>query len=318
MSIRTGIDLGTTSVKLIRGEGRLRLERITHIEGENWDPGTSGNGAEAVARAAAALGRILGRLGAARHRLGHIAVGVGGEEAGLREVLMPRLAEEEMRRALPFEARKHLTLEEMTSPTIAFQVLGPAYPGEGAEASQDRVLLAAVSSPQRDFALRVLAVHGLEPEVIDLEPLASLNALLAVLPAAELGDGVVGLLDLGAREAALHLSQTDGRLLTRTVGPGATEIAGFAEGLARRIQETFTFYRGRYRRDVASLHVAGGGAGIEGLHGALQTALGLPVRVLNPFEGVALPAAAGDDVAARAPRYVTACGLCRWWDGAHV
>jgi type IV pilus assembly protein PilM len=326
MSIRTGIDLGTTSVKLVRGEGRVRLERITHLDGENWDPGEpGGNGNHAVERAAGALGRILGRLGGTRHRLGRIAVGVGGEEAGLREVLLPRLGEEEIRRALPFEARKHLTLEQMTAPTIAFQVLGSAPPGEGLGAPQDRVLLAAVSSPQRDFALRVLQTHGLEPEVIDLEPLANLNALLAALPVAELGDGaVVGLLDIGGRETGLHLTQADGGLLTRTVGPGSpgpqgsAQNAGFVEDLARRVQETLTFYRGRYRRDVASLYLGGGGAMLEGLRPALQAALDLPVRVLNPLEGVALPATAGDDVAAWATRYVTACGLCRWWDGAHV
>jgi Tfp pilus assembly PilM family ATPase len=320
MSVRTGIDLGTASVKLVRGEGRTRLERLTHLDVEAWDPE---NGKEPVERAAGALGRILGRMGSARHRLGHLAVGVGGHEAGLREVLLPRLSDEELRQALPFEARRHLTLEEMASPTIAYQILGPVKTPEGGD-PQVRVLLAAVPAPQRDFALRVLATQGLEPEVIDLEPLANLNAVLALLPAADLADSVVALLDLGAHGAALQVTQADGCLLSRTIDSEAPPAAGtrataeFAEALAHRVAETLTFYRARYRRDVTRLHVGGGGALLEGLCPALQSALEMPVTPIDPFEGVALPGAAGEDVPGSASRFVTACGLCRWWDGAHV
>jgi type IV pilus assembly protein PilM len=321
MSVRTGIDLGSESVKLVRGEGRTRLERITHIEVEAWDPA---NGKDPTERAAGALGRILSRMGGVRRRLGQVAVGVGSQETGLREVTLPRLSEDELRRALPFEARRHLTLEEMASPTIAFQILGPAPSAEGVGDPQVRVLLVAVAGPQREFALRVLASQGLDPEVVDLEPLANLNALLAALPANERDGQVVALLDLGAREVGLHVTQTDGCLLSRVVGAGvpqargAREIAEYAEGVAHRIGETLTFYRARFRRDVTRLHVGGGGALIKGLCQSLQGALEFPVTPFNPLEGVALPAAAREDVTAWAPQFVTACGLCRWWDGAHV
>jgi len=319
MSARTGIDLGTGAVKLVRGEGRLRLERITHLEIEDWGPVDAG---DAAARAAGALGRILSRLGGARRRLGKIAVGVGGEESGIREVQLPLLTEDEVRRALPFESRKHLTLEDMVSPTVAFQVLGTAQADEEGGAMQTRVLLAAVSAPQREFPLRVLSDHGLTPEVIDLEPLANLNALLGTLPEGDLTDRVVGVLDLGAQQAGLYVTQQDGRIVTRVVGPGVPEaraaVASYIEGLTRRIQETLTFYRGRYRRDVTSLHVAGGGALLDGICHALQSALSLPVSALNPLQGIGLPAAAGDELARQGPRFATACGLCRWWDGTHV
>ena len=110
--IRTGIDLGTGSVKLVRGEGEPVLERTTHLGIEDWDAAENGDDA---ARAAGALRRLLDRLKLAKSRLGSIAVAVGGDDASLREVVMPSLTEEELRQALPFEAQKHLNLEDYTA-----------------------------------------------------------------------------------------------------------------------------------------------------------------------------------------------------------
>ena len=73
--VRTGIDLGTGSVKLLVGEGSPRLERVLHAGSEEWDPADA---ADDVGRAAAALARLLKRLNLHRKQLGHIAVGING------------------------------------------------------------------------------------------------------------------------------------------------------------------------------------------------------------------------------------------------
>ncbi len=318
--IRTGIDLGTASVKLVRGEGAARLERITHAEVEEWDLVATG---DAVRRAGGALERILKRLGPTRRNLGRIAVAVGSEEGGLREVVLPLRSEEEVHRAIPFEAREHLALVESAAPTVAYQVLGsvPASEAGGHEAM--RVLLAAASAAQREFPLRVLARFGLEPEVIDIEALAALNALLATLPPEAVRDCAVGLLDLGAQEAQLYVTQAEGGLLTRALGDAFTDpddevgVQGYAAGLIQRLRETLTFYRGRYRREVTSLFLCGGGARPPSIRTALRDALDLPVSVLNPFSDTVLSSGIKLDEP-DAARFVTACGLCRWWDGGHV
>jgi Tfp pilus assembly PilM family ATPase len=108
----------------------------------------------------------------------------------------------------------------MLSPILDCQILGKAPPGEDG-GSQIRVLLTATPAVQRDFPLQVLARLGLEPEVVDLEPLAALNALLAVVPPEGDSEKALGLLDLGGRQASLHLTGRDGGIVSRPVGPGA-------------------------------------------------------------------------------------------------
>jgi type IV pilus assembly protein PilM len=319
--VRTGIDLGTGSVKLVRGEGSGRLESISHIGVEDWDPpGSTGD----VTRAAEALGRLLARLGLNKGRLGRIAVAIG-DEASFREVVLPALTVDELRQALPFEAKKHLFLESMAAPVMDFQILGAAPPAESGGGPQIRVLLAAASTTHRDFTLRVLGRVGLEPEVVDIEALASLNALFAHAAAEKKPDQVLGLIDLGAKQAVLHVGNRGGGLLSRALGPGAPApgstdltLASYAEKIIERLRETLTFYRGRQRQDVGELYIAGGGALLPGLPERFYKGAGLPVSLLDPLKGLAGRARGLDGLATSGPRLVTACGLCRWWDGPSV
>lgn len=319
-AIRTGIDLGTVAVKLVCGRGAAKLDRISHVGVEEWDPDDEPDNTE---RAAKALRRLLHRLALSKGRLGRIAVAVGGQDASVREVVMPPISEKELRRALPFEARKHLDVEGMTAPILDAQIVGGAPPTEPGGPAQTRVVLAAAARPQRDFALGVLARAGLEPEVVDAEPLACLNALVAAIPGDERGDAPLGLLDLGGRHAGLYITSAQGGLLARSLGSGpprgdAAARDAYLRPLIAQIQETLTFYRGRFRRDVSKLHLCGGGSLLPGFLQKLQHALGFQVSILNPLCGLAASARGGADAEAQGPRFVTATGLCRWWDSSNV
>jgi Tfp pilus assembly PilM family ATPase len=316
---RTGIDLGTTSVKLVRGTGWARVERFTHAACEPWDS----DAADDVERAARALKRILWRHGLGRAQLGRLAVSIGGQDASLREVVLPPLSEAELQQSLPFSARQHLDLEGMAQPVLAGQILGAAAPPPDGGPAPTRALLVASPRATRDFPLAVLAANGLTPDVVDLEPLAGLNALLACPAADGRNGGAEALLDLGARRAILAVSGRDGGLLTREVGPGSpaaeepAAAAAFADELARRVRETLVFYRGRFRREVAGLALGGGGAALPGLAATLASRLAdCVISTLDPFAG--LPGLTAPENGFAPVRFVTACGLCRWWDGSRV
>ncbi len=319
--VRTGIDLGTGSVKLVRGEGSPRLEEITHLGVEEWGPANVGDDA---ARAAAALRKLLARLGLRRGRLGRIAVAVSGEQASVREVAMPTLTRSELRKALPFEARRHLTLDVIASPVLDFQVLGPAPAAEQGKAEQIRVLLAAASGIQREFCLKALDRAGLEPEVIDLEPLSQLNALFATPPTEKAAERAIGLLDIGERHCSLHIGREDGPMMTRVIGPGVgpTGSAGegpeYAASLASAARETMMFYRARYHEETATVYTAGGGALASGLTDGIAAALQVPVVRFDPFHDLSMRVKKGKGLLSSGARFVTACGLCRWWDSGDV
>jgi Tfp pilus assembly PilM family ATPase len=313
---RTGIDLGTSSVKLVRGLGKLRLERITHCGLRPWGDSTE----SAEERAAAALRLLMRQLDLARKDLGRLAVAIASDKTSIREVLLPPLTENELRQALPFEAKKHLNLEGMEDPVITGQILGTAPPAEQDGPEQTRVLLAAAPRFLRDFPVRVLARLGLEPEVIDLQPLAALNELFAHLPATAGHEEAAALLDLGARQATLHIASRQGGFLSRAVGPGAPPaetaeaLATYTTELAAGVSQTLTFYRGRYRKDVGHFHLCGGGALLADLPQTMSHALQQAVVVLQPLAGLADTARHLHDTSHGGAQFVTACGLCRWWD----
>jgi type IV pilus assembly protein PilM len=318
--VRTGIDLAPRSVKLVRGEGGSVLERITHIGLAEWNDAPAGKESEGAGNA---LTGMLSRLGLRRGRLGRLAVSIRGEDAGLREIQLPELSEAELRQALPFEARKHLPLEEMAAPVLGYQVLGPVEEA-GEDASQRmRVLLAAAPRSRRDVALRILAAAGLEPEVVDLEPLAQMNALIATAPFGAGPRSAVALLDLGRTQVGLCVTQSRGALLARALGEGLDGSAKpsrevWLAGIAARAHETITFYRGRMRAEVERVFLCGGGALVPGIEHAFGETLGIPVSVLDPFEALLLTESTDPALRASGARFTTACGLCRWWDEAHV
>jgi len=318
--VRTGIDIGSTSVKLVCGTGRRRLERITHV---GVEPYQATSAAERVDAAAEALKTLMKRLGLGKRRLGRVAVAVGWQETMVQEAITPPMDEADLARALPFEARKHMNLGDMADPVLAGQLLGDAGSEGPGGVAQAQVLLAAVPREARGFPLAVLARVGLEPEVVDLEPTAGLNELFANLDTDKHDGNVVGLVDLGGRHAAVHMVSRDGDLLSRNLGPGSSRNDDeatrdiYTRRLADKIQQTLTYYRGRYRREVKSLYVIGGGAYVDGRLEFLGESVGCPVTLLNPLEGL-VEASGADEAVARGAELATACGLCRWGDDAHV
>ncbi len=307
-TIRTGIDIGTTSVKLVRGSGRDGIDVVTHAAIEEIVP----VGADEVAAAGAAVARLLGRLGLRPKQLGRVATAVGGPELACREVALAAMDDDILEQALPFEARRHLELDAMAQPVLDCQVLGPVPDGPG----QVRVLFAAVPRAVRDVPVRVLAEAGVEPDVVDLEPLAGLNALLGSGHGVPGDEEALGLLDLGGARTTLNLWSPAGGIMSREIpaGGGGADGDAWNGGLTAGIRETIVFYRGRYRRDIGRLHLVGGGALRPGLADSLAAALDMPVTVLDPLQGLALEPAFTGDARDAGSRLAVACGLCRWWD----
>jgi Tfp pilus assembly PilM family ATPase/predicted MFS family arabinose efflux permease len=313
---RTGIDLGANNIKVVRCVGSAKLRVITHAGIEDWEPTETG---EDKIRAASALDRLLRRLGLRKRHLGRVAVGVGGENVALSEVLLPPLTEGELRKALPFEAKRHLFLDRLDNPMLDFQIMGPVQTASDNDSPEMRVVLAAVSGSYRTSIIETLAQVGLEPEVIDLESLAGLNALLTHVPFGSDDDHAVGLLDLGAKQASLHLTHPSGGLLTRLVAPGVPQgnsgaVDHYVKGLVSSIQETLTYYRARQRRVVESLFLAGGGALRSKVTERIRESLSVPVEIFDPLKDGVSSAECEETVAACGPRLVTAYGLTRWWD----
>jgi Tfp pilus assembly PilM family ATPase len=315
---RTGIDIGTTSVKIVCGTGTDCLERITHIGMSSWsldDPDT----------AADKMDTLLKKLGLGKKQLGRVAVSIGGKDSIVREIAMPKMTDSEFRMALPFEARKYMQAEEGEKIIVDGQIIGGNVTDE--ETQDMTVVLAATTASDRLRTLDILDRVKIEPHVIDTEPTACLTALLGAMETVDVEDdpttSAMALLDLGGRRASLYITANDKGFMSRTIWEGeppaedADSEREFIQNIATRTLETLTFYRGRYRREVPIVHLMGGGALRRGRTRQLSRALNRDVLVLDPIGTLADGAVGIDAVQDLRPTFTTSCGLCRWGD-VHV
>jgi type IV pilus assembly protein PilM len=341
----TGIDLGHHAVKLVRLElSGVGTPRLTHwgVE-EVSEPESDRPGARAEA-----LNALLRRLGLRVRQLGRIASAVGGPDVYLRQVSMPRLTPELLRNALPYEAKKHLPLDSLVHPCLDFQLLNgtPAFEGRDAEKTQE-VLLVAAPQARRDDVLEELERAGIQPEVLDAQPLPALNAVLAAYPP-ESGAGWHILLELGARSSVLAAVLADGSFYSRPLdftGDALTrilkaeleldqaaaervkrELREFERGapvglldspleiLVREIRETLRFLTVRRRNlEPGRIFLSGGSGLLPGLRDTLADALGVEVVYPDPFQGV-LAEPGSRPGPAESPWLIGALGLARWWE----
>jgi type IV pilus assembly protein PilM len=339
----TGLDLGRRSVKLVRLEGGSR-PRLTHWGIEELPLEGDGSPAEQ----GEALERLLTRLALKPRALGRVAALVGGRDVQLRQASLPALPEDELRRALPYEARKHLPLENVTSACLDFQLLnGVAGSGDAGQAQTREALLAAAPLARRNDVLTLLDGAGIEPEVLDAKPLPALNAVLEAHPPDE-GTSWTVVLDLGGTTSTLAAVLPEGTFYYRLLEfasdalteaierefhldvPSAerVKVALRAEaleggerwvetplkGLLRELEETFRFLGLRHRsRSVSRLYVFGGGALLHGLRDRL--ARDLQVEVVHPDPFQILAGISGERPSpGESLRLVEALGLARWWD----
>ena len=310
-TIRTGIDFGTTSVKLMRAEGIDKVDKITHVGYRAWSE-TDGS----VDKAAQALQSVLDELGLKKNQLGRIVTCIGARDSVVREVVMPPMSNEELRQTLPFEARKFLSVDKAKKIVVDGEVL-ERRTGQEDEADSTLVLMAAAGKSHRDFPVDALAVLGLEPEVVDVESLALMRAIsTADTPNDVLAQAV---LDLGGHEVNVVISYKGTGLLSRTIWQSDRVMDGKTESdwileIATRTLETLTFYRGRYRHEVDTIHLVGGGALVEGRSEHLSRFLNRTVVIGRPLSEFGQDARGYEENIDKESVFVTASGLVRWGD----
>jgi type IV pilus assembly protein PilM len=352
----TGIDLGHSSIKLVRVEpGRQGGARLTHWGVEEMTPE---EGATSQGRIRA-LKRLLKGLKLKSRQLGRVATAVTGRDVYLRQVSMPVLSDEDLRRALPFEAKKHFPLDSLPNPVLDFQILGPSAAangnGNGTEtdappAESVDVLLVAAPRRRRDEILRVLDGAGIDPEVVGAEPLPTVNAILDA-HADEKGELMV-VVGLGAEVSFLAAVDAEGGLYARHLafcgealtkhiveklnfdrasaeamkrdlkGPESRQVLALLEEpiqeLMGEIAETVRCLGVRRRtRQFTHLFLCGGGALTTGLRDELARGLAVRVDYPDPFGGLRMP---GDTAIQESDRVrlVGAVGLARGWGQSEV
>jgi type IV pilus assembly protein PilM len=207
----------------------------------------------------------------------------------------------------------------------------------------DVLVVAARSDVLRQHAAALQAA-GLEPVVVEVEPLAVVRA---VSPRAT-SEQVTTCIHLGSSVTMILVAEGEAPRVIRTVAFGTTQLleaaasrlgatgeapevlqarlasAGAADGmpglreaiddslssLVTEIRRSLEYFGGRYRAAVPDrVVVTGGGAALPGVTASLTSALDLPVELGDPL--AALGGVPRDSAMDGGPAYAVAAGLAR-------
>lgn len=334
-----GIDLGATSLKAVRVQRTLRGYRLVGAARTHIPPGP-----ERKDDAAHALREITSRTNP-----GIGVVGLGGRDVNLQVVQQSAMAPANYRAMMGYELEQRRGTEgELYGDFSTLREPDPYHPGYLAMvgiAKRDYVddrtgIVSAAGIDVRDAVPTPFAIfaayrnaYGVENGTVMLLDIGAENTDLCLVRGGRLifcrnvGTGA-GVVDQGiARLGGLSADEAESRKIRfANLGPSADNadpredeirpaVRAGASQIAGTIQSSISFARGQLgERDLAidKLYLSGGGARLRGLSGYLQSALKIPVEILDPFRGVDLGRFASEpELSARPSDLTAALGLAQ-------
>jgi type IV pilus assembly protein PilM len=324
-----GLDIGSGSIKALCLESRRSEVTVTGRALVPVDPDADPR------QTAQAIHSALATAGA---NGAPVVAAVGGPDVVIRQVSLPPVPPAKILPALELQYRE-LGLLSPGEAVIDAQVLRRARDGVSNE-----ILSVSVPRALIDERLRLLDLAAVSVRVLDVEPLALLNAAihLTALDPGELlvlltigrtrsvlclfseeGPVVARYLTAGAEtlldrlSASLNLGAEATRAFARALGPEQAPLAEAAcrdvvERMAEDVRLSLTFYRTEYDRDSAPRYAVGGSLGVPYVTRWIADRLGLdpPPELIDPFKTVSVDTPrAPDSLAAAGPQFLQAFGL---------
>jgi len=334
-----GLDISSTTVKLLelsRSGDKYRVESYAVsslpqdavVEKAINDP-------EAVANAIRAV------VAQSRSKLTTVAAAVPGSAVITKRVDMPAgISDDEMETQLTLEADQYIPypLEEVA---LDFEVQGPIPERD----TMVDVLLAACRRETIDARVESIEGAGLEPKVMDVEAFAMERAYALVQQNLDLSpEAIVAVVDIGATMTTLSVLHNGDTIYTREQLFGGKQLtdeimrryglpleeAGlakkqgglpddyepellnpFRDAVVQQVTRSLQlFFSSSQYNDVDYIIMAGGVSYMEGLSDLVQSQLGTPTVVANPFAEMSISSKVNAvALASDAPAMMIACGL---------
>ncbi len=262
---------------------------------------------------------------------------VSGRLVSVKYITLPAMSDQDLKKALPFEADKHIPFE-VGDACLDGQRIGE--PEEGA-----KEITAVLAAAKRNLVLeraQLVSFCGLAPAIVDVDVFAAGNAFEVSAMAGGPVDAArsVAVVDLGASKTSVNILKGTATCFTREIYVGGNDVteaiakrlslspsdaeaakcapgdreaacrqatAMTLEDLANEVRMSLEFYENQFESSVSEVLLCGGAARLPWLAETFQTILGKPTSVWNPFKN--LPAGPGVDAASLGGGYAVALGL---------
>jgi len=336
-----GIDISATAIKLLelsRSGSKYRVESYS-VEPLPANSVVDKNISDANA-VGEAIGRAVKKSGT---RTRHAAAAVAGSAVITKLITMPaNLSDDDMDNQIQVEADQYIPfpLEEVS---LDFEVLGPSQNNP----DQVDVLLAASRSDNVDLRVAALEVGGLKAKVIDIEAFAIENTVAMMANDLFGSEGVhkiIAIADVGSAITTFSVLENMKIIYSREQNFGGQQLtediqrryglsyeeAGLAKrqgglpdnykpevldpfkaSMAQQISRAQQFFFSSSQiASVDHLILAGGCASIPGISDLVQSNVGVPTIVANPFANMSVASRVpAQTLSNDAPAMMIACGL---------
>lgn len=211
------------------------------------------------------------------------AVSLDDDSMVIRKFEFPKMPEADLMEAIKWSLRDSVE-EDVDKYTIKYSKLGEIEEGD---LTKEEIVVYAVNKDHvLDYKLKIeqcgVHVFMMEPEAVTLA-----SALDRCHPDEE--SYLVGL-DIGYQHTKFYVIGKRNFIFSRPVGGICYEQyekspEEFPQKLAIEVQKSIDTFQVNFQmQDIRSIYLSGGGALIENLSEYLQTNMGLPVEVLDPFK----------------------------------
>jgi type IV pilus assembly protein PilM len=300
--ISVGLDIGTSAIKTVKLKFlkdaiQLNSFYLEPIQGD----------------ISAALKTI-----ARTQDLNKVNVSVSGPAVTIRYVDFPRMKEEELKKALKYEAQKYIPFSSSEVNVDAY-ILKPNLTD-----SKMLVLLAAVKKDFLNQRLKLINDLGITASIVEIDSIALINAFnFNYAQEASLKNKTIALLNIGASSSNLNILEDGIPRLTRDIqiaGNNFTQIISETLGidlksaeelkissdksrlneliaalepaisnLASEIRVSFDYYESQNASSVVKIFLSGGGSLFPGLKDRLANLLGIELEFRNPLQKINIP-----------------------------
>lgn len=310
-----GLDVGSSSIKIVELEGKLNNLSLVSLGFENLPDNTIVDGQIMELNVVSDVIQSV----CANHQItaNQVVTSVSGHSVIIKNIVLPPMSIEELEESIDWHAEEHIPYD-LSEVMLDYQVTM-----ETPEATS--VLIAACKRERIDNMKQAIQLAGKQPIVIDVDTFALQNCYEINYHPDE--SQVVTLLNIGASTMNVNIVKGTRSLFTRDITVGGSQFTdilqrslglsfqqaeslkrGVAEAkqgieekaieplmnnvtevVAMEIQKTFDFYRATTDDNdtvVQKILISGGGSKLAGLAEDLSARLELPVEVLDPFRSI--------------------------------
>ncbi|MGA9997571.1 MAG: type IV pilus assembly protein PilM [Pyrinomonadaceae bacterium] len=309
-----GLDIGSSSIKAVELQGRNGDLSLVNLGWENVQPDSIVDGQ--IMELNAVSNVIANIFRDQKIKTERIAAGVSGHSVIVKNVVVPKMSEEELAESFTWHAEEHLPFD-IADVSLDYQVTGST-------ADALSVLMAACKRERVASLKQAIQLAGKQPAVIDVDAFALQNCY-EVNYQPQPGQ-IVALLNIGASTININILNGANSVFTRDVSVGGNQYTQLlqkelgltfeqAEGvkrgmplpddvekrsvqpiletvsdiLALEIQKTLDFYRTTAEEGnngVQKILLSGGGSKLPGFADYLSKRFEMPVEMFDPFRQI--------------------------------